>query len=667
MLQHIATSATQQISRYLQAPLTFLASLITFAKITTTSESLTTRIRRIPLSLSLREKPILPRNRIYIELKKKPMAQKRVNKKAALLEDAEREMLRAVQTPLKFRMVSIPKNFVDNKVGEKKAKTFEISTVSNVWGAGKGIFVQSFDDLAQKYQVHAIDLLGWGRSSRPRYCGGDNPKKAQEWWVESIEAWRIAMGIEKFTLVGHSMGGYVSASYALKYRQHLDKLVLISPIGLQGFTVPTSILPSFAHQLLISSAWSLTPQRIVSMLPRKRMISFMSSARSDLLEAFPYQDKTTIHYFYNLAVQTPISGEAVFKRLGSPLKGWHLPLKDELHLLGELPVQFVYGENDWMDPTFSLFEIKAKNLLPNKTPPNVPEDYGNNLQGWVLSIASGLACCLGASVVFSDLFLQRFFRTQQITQNTDLLVASLSLGSGVLAFSSLYNLLPEARMYADASRLFSQFSGFYVLGFYFLGSNSLEDTERSPLLLKMDRHTKEDVKLDKNNSDDGDGSLHGHGHNHHFPHFSKQKDLEENKGLITFITSQASPTLGFALFLAIAVHNISEGVTIALPLYVATNSRIKSFLYASLLGGLSQPFGAFIGWAFIHESYLEHWDVNAMYSGVFACVSGLMSVIAIQGMLPQAIKNDTSDGTLVNVFFFLGVLAMGLSSALFAI
>ncbi|CAG8471833.1 12113_t:CDS:2 [Ambispora leptoticha] len=388
MRQHIVTSATQLISRYLpQAPHTFLVSYFTSSTLstTTTIESLakvTTFLRRIPLSLTLRKKQILLRNQFYIELKKKQqMAQKRANKKAALLEDAEREMLRFVQTPLEFRMVSIPRKFLVNKaveLGETKAKTFEISTVSTVcenkkpvcvlvhgWGAGKGIFVQSFDDLAQKYQVHAIDLLGWGRSSRPRYCGGDDPKKAQEWWVESLEAWRMAMGIEKFTLVGHSMGGFISASYALKYRQHLDKLVLISPIGLQGFTVPNNLHISFAQQLLISSAWSLTPQRIISMLPRERMISFMSNARSDLLGAFPYEDKTAIHYFYNLAVQTPISGEAVFKRLLAPLKGWHLPLKDKLHLLGELPVQVVYGENDWMDPTFSLFEVKGKNLLPN--------------------------------------------------------------------------------------------------------------------------------------------------------------------------------------------------------------------------------------------------------------------------------------------------------------
>jgi zinc transporter, ZIP family len=88
--------------------------------------------------------------------------------------------------------------------------------------------------------------------------------------------------------------------------------------------------------------------------------------------------------------------------------------------------------------------------------------------------------------------------------------------------------------------------------------------------------------------------------------------------------------VGFALFVAIALHNITEGFTIALPLYMATRSRIKSFLYACLLGGLSQPFGALIGFLFLRESNLACWDHNFIYGVLFATVSGLMGVISIQ-------------------------------------
>jgi len=33
-------------------------------------------------------------------------------------------------------------------------------------------------------------------------------------------------------LSGHSFGGYVVANYALKYRHHVKKLLLLSPIGI---------------------------------------------------------------------------------------------------------------------------------------------------------------------------------------------------------------------------------------------------------------------------------------------------------------------------------------------------------------------------------------------------------------------------------------------------
>lgn len=44
------------------------------------------------------------------------------------------------------------------------------------------------------------------------------------------------MGIDKkFILVGHSFGGYVAATYSMKYPDNLCKLVLLSPAGFSKF------------------------------------------------------------------------------------------------------------------------------------------------------------------------------------------------------------------------------------------------------------------------------------------------------------------------------------------------------------------------------------------------------------------------------------------------
>lgn len=49
--------------------------------------------------------------------------------------------------------------------------------------------------------------------------------------MKSIEKWREAMNIDKFIFVAHSWGAFLATSYALKYHQHLEHLILTDPWG----------------------------------------------------------------------------------------------------------------------------------------------------------------------------------------------------------------------------------------------------------------------------------------------------------------------------------------------------------------------------------------------------------------------------------------------------
>lgn len=44
--------------------------------------------------------------------------------------------------------------------------------------------------------------------------------------------WADKLGLEQFALVGHSLGGYLSATFALRHPHRVSNLVLVSPVGI---------------------------------------------------------------------------------------------------------------------------------------------------------------------------------------------------------------------------------------------------------------------------------------------------------------------------------------------------------------------------------------------------------------------------------------------------
>ena len=106
------------------------------------------------------------------------------------------------------------------------------------YGAGLGFFYRNFEPLsrAKGWHLYALDMLGMGRSSRPPFRLRSKTREqqiteAEEWFTDALEEWRVQKKIDKMTLMGHSMGGYMAVAYALKYPGRLNKLILASPVG----------------------------------------------------------------------------------------------------------------------------------------------------------------------------------------------------------------------------------------------------------------------------------------------------------------------------------------------------------------------------------------------------------------------------------------------------
>ncbi|KAL9106841.1 MAG: hypothetical protein Q9227_008174 [Pyrenula ochraceoflavens] len=139
------------------------------------------------------------------------------------------------------------------------------------------------------------------------------------------------------------------------------------------------------------------------------------------------------------------------------------------------------------------------------------------------------------------------------------------------------------------------------------------------------------------------------------------------EGFITYATNHANPTLGFAVFMALFIHNITEGFALALPLYLALQSRIKAIIWASILGGVSQPLGAGIAalWFKIANGEGPMAEPGErVYGGMFAVTSGVMTSVAFQ--LFSESLGLTHNKNLCIGFAFFGIFILGFSSALTA-
>ena len=98
------------------------------------------------------------------------------------------------------------------------------------FGAASALFYRVLAPIMERVCVVLHDMIGYGGSSRPDNYDKHQiqPQESIDYFVESIEKWRIAVAKEfegfgpdqeftDFYLFGHSLGGYMVGNYALKY------------------------------------------------------------------------------------------------------------------------------------------------------------------------------------------------------------------------------------------------------------------------------------------------------------------------------------------------------------------------------------------------------------------------------------------------------------------
>lgn len=135
------------------------------------------------------------------------------------------------------------------------------------YGSGSGMWLFNLTELSRHYRILCVDWLGTGASHRPKWTHLHSVGEGERFFTESLEEWRKEVGTDKFVLLGHSLGGYLSAAYTLHHPGRVSHLVLVSPAGIPTAPDPDRLASSRNHWLigLLASAWEagVTPQSII--------------------------------------------------------------------------------------------------------------------------------------------------------------------------------------------------------------------------------------------------------------------------------------------------------------------------------------------------------------------------------------------------------------------
>jgi pimeloyl-ACP methyl ester carboxylesterase len=178
------------------------------------------------------------------------------------------------------------------------------------------------------YRVIAPDQIGFNKSSKPSF------DLHLDELARNTAALLDALGIDKVSLVGHSMGGMLSVRFARAHPGRVDKIVLVAPIGLEDYRL---YVPDLPPDKLMAIEEKVTAESYLNQLMKGYSLTLSEEAVT------PY-----------VATRTRIKESAEYPRwlrvfVNSALMIWREPVAHEIPLLPQ-DVLFVMGENDHLAP-----------------------------------------------------------------------------------------------------------------------------------------------------------------------------------------------------------------------------------------------------------------------------------------------------------------------------
>ncbi len=127
------------------------------------------------------------------------------------------------------------------------------------------------------------------------------------------------------------------------------------------------------------------------------------------------------------------------------------------------------------------------------------------------------------------------------------------------------------------------------------------------------------------------------------------------EGMTVALVSLADLRLGVPVAVAIAIHNIPEGLACSIPLYCATSDRRKSCLL-SFAAGMTEPLGAILAVLLLYP-FLSDW----LLAAASAMVAGIMVFLCFDELIPIANRYGSEHVTNMGIIAGFAMMMIGLS------
>jgi pimeloyl-ACP methyl ester carboxylesterase len=190
--------------------------------------------------------------------------------------------------------------------------------------------------LAEHFTIIAPDLIGHGESAKPR---GDYSLGA---YASGVRDLMIALGQERATVVGHSLGGGIAMQLAYQFPERCERLVLVDSGGL-GHEI--------SHILRVASLPGT--ELLLPLLVNDRVLG-VGQATGRLLGRMGLRVHTDLGEVLrgHASLNDGEARSAFLHTLRTivDVRGQRVDASDRIHLASQLPFLIVWGERDPIIP-----------------------------------------------------------------------------------------------------------------------------------------------------------------------------------------------------------------------------------------------------------------------------------------------------------------------------